>query len=532
MNLFKNFNLKQHIQEALEKLGFTQPTEIQEKAIPLLLNNKNIDFHGQAQTGTGKTLAFGLPLIHKIDPTINKVQALIVAPTRELASQIVDSLKPILQASGIKICSIYGGVSILRQMNDLKHGVHIIVGTPGRLNDHLRRKTLNLKDLQILVLDEADKMLDMGFKEEIDEILSFAPKNRQIWLFSATVKPGINEIKNFHMKNVETVRINPKNVSTENTKQYYCMVPMNSRLDALCRFIDSDPEFYGFIFCPTKLLTAEICEKLSSNGYKVNSLHGDMEQFARTRVINQFKEKKFTILVATDVAARGLDVPNITHVINYVLPNDQESYVHRIGRTGRAGKSGIAISFVNNSELRLIKRLNSKFNSQINSINVPSFNDIIKVQISRISEYLKSIVSKELNEKYIADLNSAVSNLSQDEIRNALLNILQDKFLKRFDFVQSKTPVNYLSRSEIKISEKSELMISLGSEDGITQDDVKNYLLKNTKLTDYSLERIKVLRRKTFVILPTNETNGLIACLKNATLNGKRARLAVADVNF
>jgi ATP-dependent RNA helicase DeaD len=261
MKLFKDLNLNSKIQIALDQLGFTEPTEIQQKAIPMLLS-ENVDFHGQAQTGTGKTLAFGIPLAHKIETSNNKVQTLIVAPTRELVLQISDSLKKVISHTDIKLTTIFGGNSMVKQIDDLRRGVHIVVGTPGRLNDHLRRKTLSLKDLKVLVLDEADIMLDMGFKEEIDEILTFAPVTKKIWLFSATVKQGISDLKNRHMNNVVTVRVSQNNVGTTNTQQFYCVTTMGSRINALCRVIDSDPEFYGFIFCPTKALTAEIAEKL------------------------------------------------------------------------------------------------------------------------------------------------------------------------------------------------------------------------------------------------------------------------------
>src|SRR5579859_702188 len=271
---FKDLALAPEIQQALDALGFTTPTEIQQRAIPILLAPENIDLHGQAQTGTGKTLAFGIPLLQKINKSNRKVQALIVAPTRELVTQITDSLRQAARFTPIVIESIYGGVSMTDQINALSRGAHIIVGTPGRLNDHLRRKTLSFKELQYLVLDEADIMLDMGFKEDIDFILQNAPKNRQIWLFSATVKSGIDDIIKHHMKNTVSVRVTSKGTASAQTKQYYCVVQQKYKIDALCRIIDHSPEFYGFIFCPTKILTSEVAERLIARGYRVNALHG------------------------------------------------------------------------------------------------------------------------------------------------------------------------------------------------------------------------------------------------------------------
>ena len=353
MITFKDLNLSPESQQTLEKLGFTEPTEIQAKAIPLLLS-KPMDFHGQAQTGTGKTLAFGLPLLQRIDAQDRSTQALVVAPTRELALQICDSLKPFAQAAQISIVTIYGGSPMEEQVRALKRGVQVVIGTPGRLNDHLRRKTLNIGAIKTLVLDEADIMLDMGFREEVEEILKHAPENREIWLFSATVKSGISDLISGYMRDTQTVKVAKKTADAATVKQFYCSVPIRQRLPALQRFIESAPDFYGFVFCQTKILTSEIAEQLIRAGYNVGALHGDLSQAQRNLVIKRFKNKEISIVIATDVAARGIDIANLTYVVNYSLPEDLESYVHRIGRTGRAGKTGVAISFIGRSESRTV----------------------------------------------------------------------------------------------------------------------------------------------------------------------------------
>ncbi len=265
---FKDLNLSIETQQTLEKLNFTEPTDIQAKAIPLLLS-KPMDFHGQAQTGTGKTLAFGLPLLERIDKSNRFAQALVVAPTRELALQICDSLKPFAQAAQISITTIYGGSSMEEQIRNLKRGVQVVIGTPGRLNDHLRRKTLDIGTIKTLVLDEADIMLDMGFKEEVEDILRHAPKNREIWLFSATVKSGISDLMAEYMHDTQTVKVAKKTADAAMTQQFYCVVPMRQRLPALQRFIESATDFYGFVFCQTKILTSEIAEQLIRAGYKL-----------------------------------------------------------------------------------------------------------------------------------------------------------------------------------------------------------------------------------------------------------------------
>lgn len=428
---FKDLSLSPDLLKAIEKLGFTHPTEIQAKAIPMLLQSEKVDFLGQAQTGTGKTLAFGIPLLEKIDKNIRAPQALIVAPTRELVVQITQSIEQLAAPLGISIEAVYGGVSLGSQIGALKRGVQIVVGTPGRLNDHLERRTLSLQQVSTLVLDEADIMLDMGFKEEVDQILSSTPRDRQIWLFSATVKPGIAQIMREHMKNTVTVKATPAQPGTAKTKQYYVVAPMRDRLTALCRFIDTTPDLYAFIFCQTKALTADVAQALSLMGYPAQALHGDMSQAQRNHVIKQFKNKDFRILVATDVAARGIDVVDLTHVINYSLPQDQESYVHRIGRTGRAGKEGIAITLISQGDVRRIAMIERKFNFQIKPIPVPSVQDIAQIYLARATEYAATLIHHHANTKeaaYITQLRELMGEYNHQELVNAFTSLLASKF--------------------------------------------------------------------------------------------------------
>ncbi|MEX2438108.1 MAG: DEAD/DEAH box helicase, partial [Candidatus Babeliales bacterium] len=288
MSTFKEFALTPAIQKSIESLGFTTPTEIQEKTIPFLLEHQQ-DIHAQAQTGTGKTLAFGIPLLHRIDTSLKEVQGLVIAPTRELVLQIYESLKDVARGSNISIEPVFGGMPIERQIAGIKRGAQIIVGTPGRLNDHLRRRTLSLKSLKVLTLDEADIMLDMGFKQEIDAILDHAPANREIWLFSATVMSGIKDLILSHMKNVNIVKSEAKGIVSSQVKQYFCVVNRRKRIDVISRFIEGAPDFYGIIFCQTKLLTSEVTEQLASKGFKVNCLHGDMSQSLRNQIIKCFR---------------------------------------------------------------------------------------------------------------------------------------------------------------------------------------------------------------------------------------------------
>lgn len=532
---FKELPLHPQIIAALDKLGITTPTDIQSKAIPLLLSPKGVDFWGQAQTGTGKTLAFGIPLVQGIKADERKLQALVVAPTRELVVQIVQSLRPIAQPLGISVEAVYGGASMREQMSALKRGVHIVVGTPGRLNDHLNRKTLSLNHLKTLVLDEADIMLDMGFKEEMDQILEAAPAERQIWLFSATIKPGINNIMKEHMHDTVSVTASKQQVSTSNTKQYYVMVPMKNRFEALCRFIDSTPAFYGFIFCQTKILTAELAEKLAAAGYAANALHGDMSQGLRNAVIKKFKNKEFNILVATDVAARGIDVSDLTHVINYSLPNDQESYVHRIGRTGRAGKEGTAITFIGGkNELRHLKMLERKFKLTVMPLDVPSNKDIQKVYIKRAFEYLQNLSNK--GQQHVpVELREAIGNYTKEELTEIVSSLVAEKF-----FAQSKKDETQFSATPTSSSSSNdhdetpalqEIMINLGTDDGISHEDIVDFIQQEAGITESDVEKLKVIKRRTFIKIPSEIAEEVLEKLKGKTIAGHKARIILAPLS-
>lgn len=536
---FKELPLHPQIITALDAQGITTPTDIQAKAIPVLLSPERVDFWGQAQTGTGKTLAFGIPLIQGINTSDKKTQALIVAPTRELVVQITQSLRLIAQPLGITVDSIYGGASMRDQISSLKRGIQVVVGTPGRINDHINRKTLNLSNVRTLVLDEADIMLDMGFKEEMDEILAVTPSNRQIWLFSATVKPGINQIMQEHMQDTVSVSASRQAIGTSNTKGYYSLVPMRNRFTALCRFIDSNPNFYGFIFCQTKMLTAEIADQLSSAGYPANALHGDMSQGLRNAVIKKFKNKEFSILVATDVAARGIDVQDLTHVINYSLPNDPESYIHRIGRTGRAGKEGIAISFIGSkNELRYVKMIERKFKVMLNPIDVPSSQDIQKVHLQKAYEFLTGLAEQE-NAHVATELKAKIASHSKEELVKIVVALIADKFFpagKKDDFHFANVPkdsVDHNSRSggDSEGSDLQEIIISLGTDDGISEEDIENFLQEEGGITRADVEKLKVIKRRTFIKLPGEIAETVMGKIKGKSVAGHKARIILAPLS-
>lgn len=515
------------IQKSLQSLGFTTPTEIQSKVIPYLLEHPKTDVHAQAQTGTGKTLAFGIPLLQAIDPTRKAVQGLVIAPTRELVLQIYESLKDVSRETGINIEPIYGGMSIERQIASLKRGPHIIIGTPGRLNDHLRRKTLSLSALRVLVLDEADIMLDMGFKEEIDIILNQAPKDRQIWLFSATVGGGIKQLITSHMNNVYSFKAEKKGVVSTQVQQYYCVVPMRERAEAVARFIEASPDFYGIIFCQTKLLTSEIMERLASRGFRVNCLHGDMKQALRNQVIKGFKNKDFNILVATDVAARGIDVSNLTHVINFSVPEEHESYIHRIGRTGRAGKEGVAITFIAPSEFYRIKRLQSAAQTTLQEIPVPTLETIISTKMGAISDFIEqakkpdralTVVHKALQE--------LITSFSQDEIKNSLIVALEDKFFKDI----KHEDIGRVQAHDGVIPQ--EICMALGRDDGFNEDEVRNYLYSTCGLQPQELHKVRVLNQKTFISIPESRLHDCLKAIREKPITNKRHRVYLVEDTF
>lgn len=534
---FTDLTLSATILAKLEECGFSEPTSIQAEVIPLLLERERVDLHGQAQTGTGKTLAFGLPLMHRIKVEDRETQALIVAPTRELAVQISESIAPFAKAMGVSLTTVYGGASMNDQVRTIKRGVQIIVGTPGRLNDHLSRGTLKLDKAQTLILDEADIMLDLGFREEIEEILGFMPKEREIWLFSATVKQGISDLMRKHMHDTVTVSVSREHVGSSSTKQYYCVMPMMHRLQALCRFVEASPDFYGFVFCQTKVLTSEVAEQLVRRGYRVGALHGDLSQSQRNAVLKKFRDRDYAIVVATDVAGRGIDVQDLTHVINYSLPEDYESYVHRTGRTGRAGKEGIAITFVSNHQVRELRSIERKFTLTIQPISLPSRDEIVQGRLTKAAEYLEKLQGNfAIDEKLQPSLRGVTEKFDEKQMARIVESLVYDKFLKsvvnedRLDEIATRGPSQMGRVTEDPGFQ--ELMFFVGSDDGITQDEVRDHIVQNCSIAPDAITKIRMIKRRTFVHVPTGLAEQVICPLKDTTLGGRKmsSRLVEPEV--
>ncbi|MGE5673855.1 MAG: DEAD/DEAH box helicase, partial [Mycobacterium leprae] len=387
---FRNLGLSDKALKALDDMGFEEPSPIQRETIPLLLAGK--DVIGQAQTGTGKTAAFGVPIIERMNPRLRSVQALVLTPTRELAIQVAEEIAKIGKYTRAKTIAIYGGQSIERQIRSLHFGVDVVIGTPGRVMDHMRRGTLDIKNVKMVVLDEADEMLDMGFVEDIEFILNETPAERQTLLFSATMPDEIKRLAVRYMHSPEHIAVSPAQLTVPQIDQVFFEVRPSFKVEALCRVLDMDNVERGICFCRTKKGVDELVEGLQARGYLVEGIHGDMNQAQRTRVMSRFKEGGIELLVATDVAARGLDISDVTHVFNYDIPQDPESYVHRIGRTGRAGRTGTAVTFISSREFGQLRLIERAIKHHIQRRPLPSVADVAEKQREQMKDRLLAVV--------------------------------------------------------------------------------------------------------------------------------------------
>jgi ATP-dependent RNA helicase DeaD len=429
---FENLQLSRELLRAVEDLGFEEMTPIQARAIPLILEGK--DIIGQAQTGTGKTLAFGLPILQSIHPKIKKMQAIILCPTRELAIQVAEELKSALKYKrDVVILAVYGGQPIDRQIRILKTGAHIVIGTPGRTIDHINRGTLKLDTVKTVVLDEADEMLNMGFIDDVETILKSTPKERQTLLFSATMPKPILDLTRKYQKNPEYVRVVHKQLTVPNVEQYYFDVKESVKLDALCRVIDMYGLKSSLVFCNMKRRVDEVVMHLEARGYPALGLHGDMTQPQRTQAMDIFKRNASEILVATDVAARGIDVENIEAVFNYDIPQDEEYYVHRVGRTARAGKKGLAFTFVVGREIYKLRDIESYASTKITRKSIPTLTDVEEVKTTAILEKIKDTIDKGSIERYVQIIEPLLTeDYATLDIAAALLKITMDEESKEY----------------------------------------------------------------------------------------------------
>ncbi|MFN8242341.1 MAG: DEAD/DEAH box helicase [Bacteroidales bacterium] len=539
MNKFDEMGFTPAILRAIEELGFEQPMPVQEKVIPLLLDGEQ-DIIALAQTGTGKTAAFGLPLVQATDTSMNVTQAVILCPTRELCMQITGDLSDYAKYTGqLRILAVYGGSSIENQIRELRKGVHIIVATPGRLIDLIGRRAARLDNVSSIILDEADEMLNMGFLDSINEILEEIPEGRRTLLFSATMSPDIASIARKYMNDPVEITIGTKNSSAENISHNYYLVHARDKYKVLKRIADYEPDIYGIVFCRTRKETQEIATKLINDGYNADALHGDLSQAQRDAVMQKFRSRSIQLLVATDVAARGLDVDDLTHVINFSLPDDSEVYTHRCGRTGRAGKTGISISLVHLKEKHNLHKIEKLLKKTFNHIPVPTGSEICGKQLFHWVNKLETVSTdhKEI-EKFLPDIKSRLADLDREELLRRIVSLEFDRFLDDYrhgeDYIEA-VPEKESGKQGKRGSFESDpennarLFINLGKNDGFFPEQLIDLVNTNTKGKKIPIGKIDLLKGFSFFEVEKKYSSGLIAALNNARFNGKRVAVEVAQ---
>jgi ATP-dependent RNA helicase DeaD len=567
MTTFEELGLDERLVKATSELGYVNPTAIQEKAIPVLLGGTK-DFIGLAQTGTGKTAAFGLPLLQLIDVQAKHPQALVVCPTRELCLQIVKEIELFKKyMTGVFVTAVYGGTSIGLQIRDLKRGVQIVVATPGRLIDLIERKAINLEQIQYVVLDEADEMLNMGFQDDIEFILKNTPQRDSTWLFSATMPAEIKKVSKRYMKEPVEVQVGKVNTGNKSIDHQFFVVPAQYRYEALKRLIDFNPGIYGIIFTRTKADAQEISEKLTREGYDIDALHGDLTQVQRDKVMGQFRDKTLQLLIATDVAARGIDVVGITHVINFELPDDVEVYTHRSGRTGRAGNTGICMSLVHSRELFKLKQIEKIVQAQFHKLEVPTGKDVCRKQFfSFMDKLLQADISHGDYETYVPMLEEKFADVSKEEVLKRVAAMEFDRFLKYYENAADlnsrvddrrprrdapqgaaggdrRRPGGDRERGGDRDSrgarefaggnggggDFARLFVNLGTKDGFYKASFLQFILDMSDLRKEVLGRIDMKEMNTWVEVDRRAATQMITAIDGKNYKGRRIRMNDAN---
>jgi len=551
MTTFEALGLKTEILQSIQELGFVNPTPIQEQAIPVLLSGTT-DFVGLAQTGTGKTAAFGLPLLQLINAADRFPQALIVCPTRELCLQITNDLLQFKKhLKGIHSEAVYGGASITMQIRNLRQGVQIVVATPGRLIDLIERKAIDLQKVKYVVLDEADEMLNMGFRDDIDFVLKNTINRESIWLFSATMPPEVRAISRNFMSDPKEITVGKKNSGNANIDHQYYVTAAHHRYETLKRLIDFNPGMYGIIFTRTKADAQEISERLAKSGYEIEALHGDLTQQQRDKVMGRFRNKTLQLLIATDVAARGIDVDGITHVINYELPDDMEVYTHRSGRTARAGKSGICISITHSRELFKIKQLEKMINKSFTKVDIPGGKEVCRKQFFHFMDKLISTdISHGDYETYLPDLMLKFEDVSKEEILQRVAALEFDHFLKYYENAEDlnvrsdmrQRPVGNVRNLEGGRRERgnyqqrdngfTRLFVNLGTKDGFYKASFLQFILDESNLKKEVLGKIDLREMNTWVEIDSAAAGKMIKSIDGKRYNNRVVRMNEADGGF
>jgi ATP-dependent RNA helicase DeaD len=553
MNTFQALGLNESLVKAVTELGFENPTPIQEQAIPILLSGTT-DFVGLAQTGTGKTAAFGLPLLNLVDKDERHPQALIVCPTRELCLQITSDLATFSSyLKGLHTEAVYGGASITMQVRNLRKGVQIVIATPGRLIDLIERKAIDLHKVKYVVLDEADEMLNMGFRDDIDFVLKNTVNRESIWLFSATMPPEVRAISRNYMTSPKEITVGKKNSGNVNIDHQYIMVAAHHRYETLKRYIDFNPGMYGIIFTRTTADAQDIAEKLVKEGYEIEALHGDLTQQQRDKVMGRFRSKQLQLLIATDVAARGIDVDSITHVINYELPDDMEVYTHRSGRTARAGKSGTCISICHSRELYKIRHLERMVNARFHKMDAPTGKEVCRRQFFHFMDKLmKADVSHGDYETYMPDLIEKFASITKEEVLQRVAALEFSHFLKYYENAEdlNAAPRRDINRRpEVSSGGRGgaaanrgyeqrgnggyvRLFVNLGSKDGFYKASFLQFLLDESNMSKDVLGRIDIRDMNSWVEVDSNSAQRMIKTFDGRKYNGRIIRMNEAEGGF
>ncbi len=549
---FEGLGIDAKLVRATDELGFVNPTQIQEKAIPVLLSGTK-DFIGLAQTGTGKTAAFGIPLLQLLKVEEKYPQALVVCPTRELCMQIVKEVELFKKfIPGMHVVAVYGGASITMQIRDLKRGVQIVVATPGRLIDLIERKAINLEKIKYVVLDEADEMLNMGFQDDIEFILKNTPERDATWLFSATMPPEIRKVSRKYMKEPVEVTVGAVNTANKSIDHQFYVSSAQHRYETLKRIIDFNPGIYGIIFTRTKADAQDIAEKLTREGYDIDALHGDLNQNQRDKVMGQFRDQQLQLLIATDVAARGIDVQGITHVINFELPDDVEVYTHRSGRTGRAGKSGICISIVHSRETFKLKALERINQIQFHKLDIPTGKDVCRKQFFHfMDKLLQTDISHGDYETYVPMLEEKFADITKEEVLKRVAAMEFDRFLKYYDNAEDlNVRDDRRARTEFRDNtsgrdqgrrrdtqgrqfggngDYTKLFVNLGSKDGFYKASFLQFILDMSELNKDVLGRVDLKEMNSWVEIDRESANKMIRAIDGKTYKGRRIRMNDAN---
>ncbi|WP_223550718.1 MULTISPECIES: DEAD/DEAH box helicase [Aestuariivivens] len=531
MNTFQNLGLNKDLLQAITDLGFTTPSEVQEKAIPVLLNSET-DLVALAQTGTGKTAAFGFPMLQKINIESRTTQGLILSPTRELCLQITNEMKLYGKyCKGLNVVAIYGGASITEQAREVKRGAQIIVATPGRMKDMISRNLVDISKIEYSVLDEADEMLNMGFKEDITDILSHTPKDKNTWLFSATMPNEVAAIAKNFMHQPQEITVGKKNEGSSQVSHEYYLVNSRDRYLALKRLADANPDIFSVVFCRTKRDTQKVAEKLIEDGYNAGALHGDLSQNQRDLVMKAFRNNQIQMLVATDVAARGIDVDDITHVINYQLPDEIETYTHRSGRTGRAGKTGVSMVIISKSEIRKIKSIERIIKKQFNKKDIPNGMEICEVQLMSLANKVHNTKVNHDIDNYLGKINDLFEDTTKDELIKKFFSV---EFSRFYNYYQKAPDLNASESSKSNdddrpVGNSTRYFINVGKKDGYDWMSLKDFLRDLLELGKDDLFKVEVKDSFSFFNTENELQEKVLSFFTDFKYNGRFVNVEVSE---